>query len=148
MGSTFDPPLLRLTATLLLVGQLLYIAITLLHTGGEANHHSAIFTAYAGSGIWTAVHVAQFACMAIFLSGLLALFSAVDIQPGMARLTSRLGAASTTATLALYGFVMAVDGVALKQAVTAWLDAPEAEKAARFAAAEAMRMARVGSEKL
>lgn len=139
MGSTFDPRLLRLTATLLLVGQLLYVGITLLHTGGEANHHSAIFTAYAGSGIWTAVHVAQFACMAIFLSGLLALFSAVDIQPGMARLTSRLGAASTTATLALYGFVLAVDGVALKQAVTAWLDAPEAEKAARFAAAEAMR---------
>jgi hypothetical protein len=32
-----------------------------------------------------------------------------------------------------------VDGVALKQAVNAWVDAPEAEKAARFAAAEAMR---------
>jgi hypothetical protein len=136
---TFDRASLRWSATLLLVGQLLYVVVTLLHTGGEANHHSAIFAAYAASGIWTAVHVAQFACVAIFLSGLLALFSAVDIQTGTARLASRLGAASTTATLALYGVVLAVDGVALKQAVNAWGTAPEAEKAARFAAAEAMR---------
>ena len=139
MDSSFDRPMLRLSATLLLVGQLLYVVITLLHTGGEANHHPAIFTAYAGSRIWTAVHVAQFVCMAIFLSGLLALFSAIDIQTGTTSLTSRLGVASTTATLALYGVMLAVDGVALKQAVDAWVDAPEAEKAARFAAAEAMR---------
>jgi hypothetical protein len=32
-----------------------------------------------------------------------------------------------------------VDGVALKQAVNAWATAPDAEKAARFAAAEAVR---------
>ena len=42
-------------------------------------------------------------------------------------------------TLALYGVVMAVDGVALKQAVNAWASAPVAEKAARFASAEAIR---------
>ena len=41
--------------------------------------------------------------------------------------------------LALYGVVMAVDGVALKQAVNAWASAPDAEKAARFASAEAIR---------
>jgi hypothetical protein len=41
--------------------------------------------------------------------------------------------------LALYGVVMAVDGVALKQAVNAWASAPEVEKAARFAIAEAIR---------
>ena len=134
-----DRPSLRLAATLLLVGQLLYVLITLFHTGGEGNNHPAIFTAYAASGIWTAVHVAQFACMAIILAGLLALFSALDGQAGTARLASRLGAAATTATLALYGAVLAVDGVALKQAVNAWINAPDAEKAARFASAETMR---------
>jgi hypothetical protein len=113
--------------------------VTLLHTGGEANHHSAIFGAYAASAPWTAVHVAQFACMAIMLAGLFALFSALDVQAGRARLAGRLGAALTTATLALSGVVLAVDGVALKQAVRAWATAPDAEKAARFAAAEAMR---------
>jgi hypothetical protein len=33
-------PLLRLSATLLLVGQLLYIVVTLFHTGGDANNHT------------------------------------------------------------------------------------------------------------
>jgi hypothetical protein len=73
------------------------------------------------------------------LAGLLALFSALEVQAGTARLASRFGVAATTATLALYGAVLAVDGVALKQAVNAWVNAPEAEKAARFASAETMR---------
>ena len=139
MDRTFDRSSLRLPAALLLAGQLLYVVVTLLHTGGEANHHSAIFAAYAGSAIWTAVHATQFACMTMMLAGLLALFSAVDRQADTAKLAVRFGVAATTATLALYGAVLAVDGVALKQAVNAWANAPEAEKAARFAAAEALR---------
>jgi hypothetical protein len=136
---SIDRTALRLSATLLLAGQLLYVAITLLHTGGEANNHPAIFAAYAASEMWTAVHVAQFVCMVTMLGGLLALFSVLDLHVDAASLLSRLGAAATTATLALYGVVLAVDGVALKQAVNAWANAPEAEKAARFAAAETMR---------
>jgi hypothetical protein len=135
----FDRSSLRLCATLMLVGQLLYVVVTLLHTGGEANNHHAIFAAYAASGIWTAVHVAQFACMAIFLAGLFALFFALDVPVGTAGWAGRFGAGSAAVALALYGGVLAVDGVALKQAVNAWASAPEAEKAARFASAEAMR---------
>lgn len=138
-ATTFDRAALRLSATLLLVGQLLYVVVTLLHTGGDANHHPAIFAAYAASGIWTAVHVAQFACMAIFLAGLFALCFALDAQAGPSRWVGRFGAASSVLTLALYGGVLAVDGIALKQAVNAWANAPEAEKAARFATAEAIR---------
>ena len=136
---TIDRQSLRLAATLLLAGQLLYVVITLLHTGGEANDHSAIFAAYAASDIWTGVHVAQFACMAIMLAGLLALFFALDAPPGTAGWAARFGAASALTTLAIYGVVLAVDGVALKQAVNAWASAPEPEKAARFAVAEGMR---------
>ena len=121
------------------MGQLLYIVVTLLHTGGDANNHPAIFAAYAGSGIWTAVHLGQFASMAILLAGLLALFFTLDVQAGTARWAGRFGATSATATLALYGVLQAVDGVALKQAVNTWASAPEAEKAARFASAEAIR---------
>jgi hypothetical protein len=138
-NQTFDRSWLRRSATLLLAGQLLYAVITLFHTGGEANHHAAIFAAYAASATWTAVHAAQFACMALMLAGLLALFSALDVPAGTVGLVGRLGAAATVATLALYGVVLAVDGVALKQAVNAWANAPEAEKAARFATAEAIR---------
>jgi hypothetical protein len=92
----------------------LYVAVTLFHTGGEANHHPAIFAAYAESATWTAVHLAQFACMATMLAGLFALFSAADGGSATARLAGRLGVTSTTAALALYGIVLAVDGVALK----------------------------------
>lgn len=127
---------LRLPSTLLLSGQLLYIGVTLWHTGGDANDHHAVFAEYAASGSWTLVHLGQFAGMALFLSGLIALFSALD---GPARRPARLGAAAATATLALYAALQAVDGVALKQAVTAWAAAPDAEKAARFAGAESIR---------
>ena len=130
---------LRLSAWLLLVGQLLYIVVTQFHVGGDANNHPAVFAEYAGSGTWTAVHVGQFASMAILLAGLFGLFFALDVQAGTARWAGRFGAASAAATLALYGVLQAVDGVALKQAVNAWASAPDAEKAARFATAEAIR---------
>ena len=138
-NGTFDRSSLRLSGTLMLVGQLLYIVVTLLHAGGEANNHASVFAGYAHSGIWTAVHAGQFACMAIFLAGLFALFFALDDQAGTPRWAQRFGAALAAVTLALYGGVLAVDGVALKQAVNAWASAPEAEKAARFATAEAIR---------
>jgi len=101
------------------------------------------------SGIWTAVHVTRFACMASFLAGLFALFFALDVQAGTARWAGRFGgAASAAVTLAHYGGVLAVDGVALKQAVNAWASAPEAEKAPRFATAEAIRWLGMGDEEL
>jgi hypothetical protein len=139
MNNTALSPLVRLSATLLLVGQVLYILVTLLHTGGDANNHPAIFAAYAGSGDWTAVHVAQFACMATLIAGLLALWFALDLEVGVARWVARFGAASAVVALALYGALQAVDGVANKQADAAWVSAPDAEKAARFASAEAIR---------
>jgi hypothetical protein len=137
---TFSPrPALRLSAGLLLAGQLLYIGVTRFHAGGDGNNHPAIFAAYAANGIWTAVHLGQFASMAILLAGLLALFFALNLQDGMTRWAARFGAASAVAALALYGVLQAVDGVALKQAVNAWASAPDAERAARFASAEVIR---------
>src|ERR1051325_6447577 len=77
--------------------------------------------------------------MAILLAGLFALFFALDVRTVTAIWAGRFGAVSAAATLALYGVLQAVDGVALKQAVNAWARAPEAEKTARFASAEAIR---------
>ena len=132
-------PSLRLSATLLLAGQVLYIVVTQFHADGDANDHPSVFAEYARSGSWTTVHLGQFASIAILLAGLLALFVALEIRAGTARWAGRLGAASAVATLALYGVLQAVDGVALKQAVDAWASAPDADKAARFASAETMR---------
>jgi hypothetical protein len=77
--------------------------------------------------------------MAILLAGLLALFFALHLREGAARWAGRFGAASAVLALALYGVLQAVDGVANKQADDAWVAAPAAEKAARFASAEAIR---------
>src|SRR4051794_8679383 len=133
-----DRSSLRLSGTLLLVGQLLYVVVTLFHADGDANNHPAVFAEYAASGNWTAVHAGQFACMTMMLAGLFALFFALD-EAGTARWAARFGAALAAVTLALYGVVLAIDGVALKQAVNAWASAPDAEKAARFASAEMIR---------
>jgi hypothetical protein len=139
---------LRLSATLLLVGQLLYIVVTRFHADGDANNHPAVFAEYAGSAIWTAVHLGQFAGMAILLAGLLALFFALDVQAGTARWAGRFGAASAVSTLALYGVLQAVDGVALKQAVNAWASAPDAEKGGALHERRGNPLARVGAEEL
>jgi hypothetical protein len=132
-------PSLRLSATLLLVGQVLYIVVTQFHADGPANDHAVVFAEYARRGSWTAVHVGQFAAMAIVLAGLVALFFALEAQAETANWAGRFGAGLAVAALALYGALQAVDGVANKQTDVAWLSAPDAEKAARFASAEAVR---------
>jgi hypothetical protein len=140
-GFMVDRKALCLSAVLLLVGFILFIGVTaLFHPGREpANNHSASFAEYARSASWTAVHLAQFACMAAVTAGLLVLYFSLDIRNGNAASVARLGAVSAAIALALYGVLQAVDGVALKQSVDAWASAPEAEKAARFASAETIR---------
>jgi hypothetical protein len=135
-----DRKALRLSAVLLLVGFTLYVVAGLLHPGREpANNHRAVFAEYASSASWTAVHLGQFAAMAVVIAGLLVLYFALDVRTGNSAWCARLGAVSAAVALGLYGVLQAVDGVALKQAVDAWASAPEAEKAARFASAETIR---------
>jgi hypothetical protein len=131
---------LRLSATLLLVGDLLFILVDLLHPAREdPNNHTAVFTEYAASAPWTVIHLGQFLTMAIIIAGLLALFFALDVRAGMGGWAARFAAVAAGVALALTAVLQAVDGVALKQAVDAWAGAPVAEQAARFASTEAIR---------
>ena len=130
---------LRLASWLMLTGQLLYIVVTQFHAAGDANDHHAIFAHYAEDGIWSPVHLGQFTGMAMLLVGLVTLGLALEVAGLAAKWLARAATAAAAATLALYGALQAVDGVALKQAAMAWASAPEAEKAARFATAEAIR---------
>jgi len=135
-----DRKTLRLSAALLVVGFVLSLVAGFFHPSREnPNNHSAVFAEYANSGGWTAIHLGQFAGMLLLIAGLLALYFALDVHAGTAAWLGRFAAVSAGVTLALYGVLQAVDGVALKQAVDAWASAPEAEKPARFAAAEAIR---------
>jgi hypothetical protein len=136
-----DRKALRLSAALLAVGFILFAGGTaLFHPGREpANNHRAAFAEYASSANWTTVHLSQFAAMAVIIAGLLGLYFALDVRTGNSAWVARLGAVSAAVALGLYGVLQAVDGVALKQAVDAWVSAPETEKAARFASAETIR---------
>lgn len=130
----------RLAASLILAGVLVSILAGVFHAEShDANDHAASFTAYANSGIWTAVHLGQFVGMALVCTGLVSLWAASDVQRHAMAWISRFGALAAAAALALYAALQAVDGVALKQAVDAWAAAPEPEKAVRFATAEGIR---------
>jgi hypothetical protein len=127
-GFMIDRKTLRLSAVLLVVGFIFYVLVGLLHPGGPANDHRAVFAVYASSASWTAVHLGQFVGMAVIIAGLLVLYFALDLRAGGAAWVARLGAVSAAVALGLYGVLQAVDGVALKQAVDAWVSAPEAER--------------------
>src|SRR5438876_3330568 len=121
-----DRKLLRLAARLLFIGVLLSAVAASFHPAREkANNHMAVFAEYASSASWTAVHLGQFAGMAVIIAGLLVLYFALDVRTGNSAWVARLGAVSAAVALGLYGVLQAVDGVALKQAVDAWVSAPE-----------------------
>jgi hypothetical protein len=134
-----DRSSLRLSATLVVIGEVLFALVTLFHADGQANNHPAVFAEYASSASWIAVHLGQFVFMAVLLVGLLVLFFVLDVRSGALGWVGRFAAVSVVVALALYGVLQAVDGIALKHAVDAWANAPEAEKATRFASAETVR---------
>ncbi|MEV5050959.1 hypothetical protein [Arthrobacter sp. LAR12-1-1.1] len=131
---------LRLAATLAFAGFAVSVIAGLLHADtATANDHPATFAEYARSGIWTAVHLGQFAGMALLISGLLVLLVVLKAPDGALAWAALFGAVAAVAALALYASLQAVDGVALKHAVDAWAAAAEPEKTARFATAEGIR---------
>jgi hypothetical protein len=139
-NATFDRTYLRISAIVLFLGELLFGVAGYLHPAHEpANSHAAVFAEYASSTNWTLVHLGQFAGMLVIIAGLLVLFRALNVRMGLAGLVAQGAAVSAIVTLSLYAILQAIDGVALKQVVDAWASAPEAEKAARFASAEAIR---------
>jgi hypothetical protein len=89
--------------------------------------------------MWSAVHLGEFAGMALILAGLMVLYFALGLSKGTPRWVGFFGAVSAGVALALAAVAYAVDGVALKQAVDAWTSAPSAEKATRFTDAKTLR---------
>lgn len=134
-----DRKLLRLSATLLFIGEVvLTYFVQYVHPGGAATNQET-FAIYAASPNWAAIHLVEFLSESVLLTGLLLLFFALNVTEGAPRWLGFFAAISTGVSLALNAVLYAVDGVALKQAVDIWATAPAAEQAARFAGAEAIR---------
>jgi hypothetical protein len=130
----------RLASVLAFGGQLLYIVAGVFHPDRvPANSHPAVFEEYANSAYWGAVHMGQFAGIAVVLAGLVVLAFALANKLDAPGWLGRFSVISAVVTIALAAVLQAVDGVALKAASDAWLAAPAAEQPARLAATEAVR---------
>ena len=137
--------LLRLAATLVLIGGVLVtIVVMFLHPGGGTTYEE-VLTGWAASGDWFAIHLAQFVGMAGILSGLVVLFFALNLAEGFPRWVGFFAVISAGVALALDGVTFAVDGVANKFAANALVSAPAAEKPVRFASAQAVRWVEIGT---
>ncbi|TPQ23468.1 hypothetical protein [Streptomyces sporangiiformans] len=129
---------LTIAGALMVVGFLINIVSTALHPSGEEDDHQAIFTEYADSDAWVAVHLGQFVGVLVALGGLLVLYRALR-GTGRSALLAHLAAALTVATAAMWAVLQGLDGVGLKQAADAWAAASAADKQIRFADAETVR---------
>lgn len=134
-----DRKLLRLSATLFVIGALVSTVEGVLQPRqANPNIHLAKFAEIAHSVDWTAIQLLEFVGVAVFLAGLLVLYFALGETSGTPRWLGVFGAIAAGVTLVLTGVHDAVFGVALKQAVDAWVSAPAAEQSIRFASAEAI----------
>lgn len=125
-----------LSGALMLSGFVLNAVVTMAFHPSEEDDHEAIFTEYADSGGWVATHLGQFVGVLLGLAGLFVLARA--LRPEAAHLAA-FAAAGAVTTAVSWALLQAVDGVALKQAVDAWVDASGPEEASRFATAETVR---------
>jgi hypothetical protein len=138
-------PRVSIRSTVVLAGGLVLggfvlnaLVTSIFHPSGDEDNHPKIFTDYAEEGGWVAIHVAQFICVLIALSGLIVLYGALRSRGEVGGL-AQVAAAATVVTAGAWTILQGLDGVALKEAVDTWVDASGAAKADRFSDAETLR---------
>jgi hypothetical protein len=135
----------RIGAVALPLGIVVLVVAEIFHPSREnPMDNPAVFMEYARSDIWTAVHLAEYFGFLLVLGGLVALYHSVSARPGAGAGLAPFGLAAAVTTAASYTVLQAVDGITLKRAVDAWASAPDAQKTAAFAAAEAVRWTEIG----
>jgi hypothetical protein len=138
----------RTGAAMAFAGFLLQLVASSQHPGvTPPNDSAAVFREYATSGVWTMVHLGQFA------GGVLVALALVFIARSLPR-TGVAGALAFAGGLAaaiwgtIFAVQMAVDGFALKSTIDAWLAAPAADQSAAFLVAEGVRSIEKGLSSL
>jgi hypothetical protein len=141
-----NPVLLRLGAVSLVLGFLGQVPLGVLHPHQEnPNDSPAAFTEYAHSGDWVVVHLGQFVSALLVTFGLIVIATSLTRQKGFAGALPVLGALTAVTTTAVFAVQMAVDGVALKAAVDAWISTSGgAEQSAAFHVADGIRATEKG----
>ena len=136
-----DRRLLLFSACLLVAGAFFYNAITpLFHPGPPLSAgDSIVFKAYANSTNWTLIHALQFLGDGLIGFGLITLYSALNVKSGLVGQLSRFAVYSAISSLTFFAVVSAVDGIALRYAIDAWLNAPLSDQSSYFAVAQGIR---------
>lgn len=145
--TTGDPPnadraLLRTGAVAGLLGVPLQVVLDQLHAGHAhaPNDSAGVFREYAASSIWTAVHIGQFFGTLLIGVALVTLAWSIARHGGIARALGLSGGFAALASVTVFAVQMAVDGVALKATVDAWVRATTpADKLMAFQVAEGVR---------
>lgn len=121
---------------------LLFIGTVLHPMHANPNDALAAFTEYAADPDWQTTHLLQLAGVLGIVIGLILFANKLDVKgdSGLVKL-SIVGA---TISAALAAVLQAVDGVALKMMVDAWVAAAEADKPGLFHATLAVRQIEVG----
>ena len=133
----------RMGATCAIAGSVLLFIGTYLHPmEADPNQAIAAFAEYAADRLWVASHLTQLAGVALILAALLLL--AQQLRAGSAAAWAVVAAGAATVSLAVAVALQAVDGIALKFMVDAWVAAPAAQKDGLFHAAFAVRQIEVG----
>ena len=132
---------LRAGAVAGLVGLVLRIATDQLHPAtAPPTDSAAAFREYARSDIWTYVHVGQYVCALLIVMSLLALARRLSRQDSLAGVLALVGGVMAVMVAVVFTVQMAVDGVALRSAVHAWVTAaPGSATVSAFGVAEAVR---------
>jgi hypothetical protein len=141
-----DKSLLRLGAVLGLLGFVVQIVMYRLHPPRVAPNDSVnVFQEYAGSNIWTAVHIGQFVGTLFIVLAFVALARSLCQQSGVAGALAVVGTVTAILVAAVFALQIAVDEVALKAAINTWVDAASpADQSAAFQVAETVRWTEKG----
>lgn len=127
----------RIGAVSAVIGAIFAVIVNLLHPrSATMENPQAYLQMIAESRIWIGDHVGVILAGILFTGGLLAISRSITGQPGAA--WARLGSAGALVGAAILFVLMATDGIAVKTLARAWVNAPEAEKAAAFSSAHAL----------
>ena len=144
-----DPTTTRLGAVALPLGIIVLLVSEYFHPSRvDPMDNPAVFMEYAQSDSWTIVHLGEYFGFLLLLGGLVALYYSISAKPGVGAGLAPFGLAAAVTAAASFTVLQAVDGIALKRAVDAWVSAPADQEVARFAAAEAVRWIEIGMNSL
>jgi hypothetical protein len=140
--------LLRIAAVAAPVGVVTHFVATAFHGGHRPGDLAASLPGYAASGGWLAVHLAQFAGVALAASALVALAGSLRQDRAGSAALARLGLVAAVVALAVYAVNQAVDGVAIRFVAVAYTSAAPGDQPSALLVADAVRHVELGTTSL